>query len=72
MPVALAVGPASVVAAVLVPAGLMMIWTMDVRQGWALQVPGVFRLLWSAGPAAATYAYYLRRRGVCRFCGPGG
>jgi hypothetical protein len=72
VPVALAVVPASVVAAVLVPAGLMMIWTMDVRQGWALQVPSVFWLLWSAGLAAATYAYYLRRRGVCRFCGLGG
>ncbi|GAA3265463.1 hypothetical protein GCM10020218_001410 [Dactylosporangium vinaceum] len=71
VPVALAVVPASLVAAVLVPAGLMMLWTMDVRDGWALRVPSVFWLLWSVGLAIATYAYYLRRRGTCRRCGRG-
>ncbi|MFJ8581454.1 NYN domain-containing protein [Micromonospora sp. NPDC093277] len=72
VPLALAVVPASIVSIVLVPAGLMMLWAVDVRHGWALQVPSIFWLLWSAGLGGATYAYYLRRRSACQLCGQGG
>ncbi|GGN72958.1 hypothetical protein GCM10010112_41850 [Actinoplanes lobatus] len=72
VPPALAVVPASIVAVVLVPAGLMMVWDPDIGDGWALRAPSILWLFWSAGLAAATYAYHLRRRGFCRACGRGG
>lgn len=71
VPVALAVVPASIVAVAVIPAGLMMFWTMDARDGWALYLPGMLWLAWGAGLGGATIAYYLRRRGVCRHCGRG-
>jgi hypothetical protein len=71
VPVALAVAPASIVAVAVIPAGLMMFWTMDARDGWALYLPSMLWLVWGAGLGGATIAYYLRRRGVCRHCGRG-
>ena len=71
VPVALAVVPASIVSVILVPAGLMPLWTPAVRESWALWVPSLFWVLWAAALGTATFAYYLRRRGVCRYCGAG-
>jgi len=69
VPVPLAVVPASMVAVAVIPAGLMMFWTMDAGDGWALYLPGMLWVLWGAGLAVATVAYYLRRRPACRYCG---
>ncbi|WP_433295883.1 NYN domain-containing protein [Actinoplanes sp. CA-030573] len=68
VPPALAIVPASIVAVTVIPAGLMILWTMDVRDGWALYVPSLLWLAWGAGLGAATFAYYLRRRPACRYC----
>jgi hypothetical protein len=71
VPPALAVVPASIVSIVIIPAGLMMLWTTDTRDSWALYVPSLLWLVWGAGLGAATIAYHLRRRGACRHCGQG-
>jgi hypothetical protein len=71
VPPALAIVPASTVAVTLIPAGLMMFWTTDVRHSWALYVPSLLWLAWGVGLGAATLAYHLRRRGACRHCGQG-
>lgn len=72
VPPALAVVPASIVSVVLIPAGLMMLWTTSTRGSWALYVPSLLWLVWAGGLGVATYTYHLRRRGPCRHCGAGG
>ncbi|KNB52301.1 hypothetical protein [Streptomyces caatingaensis] len=67
---ATAIVPASVVALVLVPGGLMNLRHMD-WELWATNGPGVFWALWGVALGAATLAYYLRRRGRCVRCGRG-
>jgi hypothetical protein len=68
VPPALAVIPASIVAVVLIPAGLM-----NVRLGvdpatWAMNVPGMLWIVWGTALGAAVCAYALRRRGTCGHC----
>ncbi|WP_329089106.1 hypothetical protein [Streptosporangium sp. NBC_01469] len=68
VPPALAVIPASIVAVVLIPAGLM-----NVRMGvdlatWGANAPGMLWVVWGAALGAAACAYGLRRRGTCRYC----
>lgn len=77
VPVGLAVWPASLVAVVVMPAGISMIGmfaaggpvSADLATNWAAIVPEFFWPLWSVALGAATYAYWLRRRGTCRTCG---
>ncbi|MFG1840759.1 NYN domain-containing protein [Micromonospora sp. NPDC049175] len=71
VPPALAVIPASIVAVTIIPAGLMFLWTPEVRGTWAVHVPSIFWIAWGVGLGAATIAYHLRRRGACRRCGLG-
>ncbi len=71
VPPLLAIIPASLVAVVLIPAGLMNAQMPIYADNWALNLPGVLWVLWGAGLGAATYAYYLRRRTTCRRCGRG-
>lgn len=71
VPPALAIVPASVVAVVLIPAGLMMVWDPGIADGWGLRLPSVAWVLWGVALGAATIAYHLRRRGACRHCGRG-
>ncbi|MGW4638157.1 hypothetical protein ACWEN6_06505 [Sphaerisporangium sp. NPDC004334] len=68
VPPALAVIPASVIAVVLIPAGLM-----NVRMGvdlasWGANAPSMPWIVWGAALGAAACAYALRRRGTCRHC----
>jgi hypothetical protein len=71
VPPLLAILPASLVAVVLIPAGLMNAQLPTDADHWAVNLPGVLWVLWGAGLGAATYAYYLRRRTSCRRCGRG-
>jgi hypothetical protein len=71
IPPALAIVPASLVAVVLVPGGLMNIRMEIDAGGWGVSVPGMLWLGWAVALGAATLAYHLRRRGVCRHCGRG-
>lgn len=71
VPPALATVPASLVAVVLIPAGLMMVWDPEISDGWGLRLPSVAWVLWGAALGAATIAYHWRRRGACRHCGQG-
>lgn len=81
VPIGLAVVPAAIVSVVLASAGLMF-----VRFGLAGELgdnfpgggedvaawlPEMFWPLWAVGLAAAAYAYWLRRRGNCRYCARG-
>jgi hypothetical protein len=68
---ALAIVPAAIVSVVVIPAGLMMLWTPQPRDGWALYVPSLLWLVWGLGLGAAAFTYHLRRRGICRHCGQG-
>ena len=78
VPVGLAVVPATVVSVVLASAGLMYVRLAVTGQIAAMfpgenadvaaWLPEMFWPLWAAALAAATYAYWLRRRGVCRYC----
>ena len=70
VPPLLAIIPASVVAVVLIPAGLMNA-QLPAADSWAVNLPGVLWVLWGTGLGTATYAYYLRRRTSCRRCGRG-
>ncbi|MGC4880666.1 NYN domain-containing protein [Micromonospora sp. DT43] len=72
VPPALAIVPASLVAVVLIPAGLMMLWDLELHDGWGLRLPSVPWVLWGVALGAATITYHLRRRGACRHCGQGG
>ncbi|MEU4194572.1 NYN domain-containing protein [Kribbella sp. NPDC026611] len=71
VPPLLAIVPASIVAVVLIPAGLMNAQLPLDGDNWALNAPGILWVVWGAGLGAATYAYYLRRRTTCRRCGRG-
>ncbi|EXG81107.1 hypothetical protein [Cryptosporangium arvum] len=72
VPPALAVVPASVVAIVLIPAGLMVVWTPELRGGgWAMSVPALLWIVWGVALGAATIAYHRRRRGTCTHCSSG-
>ncbi|GHC47196.1 NYN domain-containing protein [Streptomyces cinnamoneus] len=65
---ATAIVPAGVVALVLIPAGLMNIRHIDTEM-WATNGPGVFWAVWGLALGAATFGYWLRRRGRCSRCG---
>ncbi|OIJ96029.1 hypothetical protein [Streptomyces colonosanans] len=67
---ATAIVPASIVAVVLVPAGLMAIRGYDAGM-WGTLGPAVFWAVWGMALGVATYGYHLRRRGSCRHCGRG-
>lgn len=73
IPPSRAIVPASIVAVVLMPAGLMNIRLPGDNAGseWGLAMPGTLWVVWGAALGAATYAYYLRRRTTCRRCGRG-
>ncbi|MFF2148852.1 NYN domain-containing protein [Kitasatospora sp. NPDC058190] len=64
---ATAIVPASIVAIVLIPGGMMNIRHYDAAMP-GTNGPGIFWILWGAALGAATYAYYLRRRGECKYC----
>jgi len=74
VPIWLAVVPATWVAVILVQAGFrIVVWTAAddlsvTADTWGLGLPGVSLLPWGLALGAATYAYYLRRRGPCRYC----
>ncbi|MEU4221015.1 NYN domain-containing protein [Actinoplanes sp. NPDC026623] len=72
IPPALAVVPAAVVAAALIPAGLMNLRIPTRLDGWAINVPGMLWTVWGAALGTAAYLYFLRRRAACRRCGNGG
>lgn len=72
VPIKLAVIPATMVAVALVPAGLMNNLGLPFDpDNWAVTVPGMFMTPWALALGAATLAYYLRRRSVCKRCGRG-
>ena len=71
VPPSRAIVPASVVALVLIPAGLMNLRMPFEPDNWALTAPGALSVVWGAALGAATHAYYLRRRTTCRRCGRG-
>jgi hypothetical protein len=66
VPPPLAVIPASIVAIVLIPAGMMNVRMGVEPAAWATNAPGMLWVVWGAGLGAAAYAYHLRRRGACR------
>ncbi|ADB34609.1 hypothetical protein Kfla_5603 [Kribbella flavida DSM 17836] len=70
VPPSRAIVPAAVVAVVLIPAGLMNLRLPggNLSSEWGLAMPGVLWIVWGAALGAATYAYYLRRRGTCARC----
>ena len=78
VPVGLAVVPATLVAVAVLPAGVSMI-ALGFSEGmlgldaetWGAVGPALLWPLWSAALGAATYAYWLRRRGTCGACGRG-
>lgn len=81
VPPALAIVPAGLVAVVVTSAGFMF-WRVTLRGGfdlgsfgtitvvdaWAAVLPELLWPLWGAALGAATFAYYLRRRGPCPDC----
>jgi hypothetical protein len=71
IPPLLAIIPASVVAVVLIPAGLMNSQLPLDGDNWAINAPGILWIVWGAALGTATYAYYLRRRTACSRCGRG-
>ena len=71
VPSLLAIIPASIVAVVLIPAGLMNTQLPLDGDNWAINAPGILWIVWGAALGAATYAYYLRRRTTCARCGRG-
>ncbi|MFI0737649.1 NYN domain-containing protein [Streptomyces sp. NPDC021100] len=62
-----AVVPATVVALVLVPGGLMNARTVTAEM-WGANGPGILWTVWGLALGAATLAYHLRRRGACAHC----
>lgn len=76
VPVLLAVVPATIVAVAVLPAGLSLV-AVGLGEGelaltadrWGAVGPTLLWPLWSVALGAATYAYWLRRRGTCRTCG---
>ncbi|MFF2650669.1 hypothetical protein [Streptomyces sp. NPDC058045] len=77
VPPALAVVPASLVSVMVTSAGIMYIRLHfqgafdDVRHNWGATVPETIWPVWGIALAAATLAYYFRRRGACKNCGRG-
>jgi hypothetical protein len=71
VPPRLAIIPASIVAVVLIPAGLMNTQAPLGGDMWATNGPGILWILWGTALGVATYAYYLRRRTTCSRCGRG-
>lgn len=77
VPVALAVIPAALISILIISAGLMFIRLAVTgvfeeffgSDNPATYVPELFWPLWGLALAAATLAYYYRRRGRCRYCG---
>jgi hypothetical protein len=82
VPIPFAVVPASLVAVLVMTAGLMFVrLTLTGRLGailgegvlsaenWAALAPELLWPLWGAALGAATLAYYYRRRGKCEHCG---
>ncbi|MFJ8249173.1 NYN domain-containing protein [Streptomyces sp. NPDC094466] len=67
---ATAVVPAGIVALALVPGGLMAVRGFELTS-WGITGPAILWAVWGVALGAATYLYYLRRRGVCRSCGQG-
>ncbi|GEK87447.1 hypothetical protein [Microbacterium aerolatum] len=72
VPVRLAVIPATLVAVVVLPAGMTVVGNaMQDGMGsfgadtWGAILPPMMWPLWSVALGAATYAYWLRRRGTC-------
>ncbi len=76
VPVGLAVIPATLVAVAVLPAGIS-VTAMGLQSGivtaelWGAVGPAFLWPLWSVALGAATYAYWLRRRGACRACRQG-
>jgi hypothetical protein len=74
VPVLLAVGPATVVAVAVLPAGFTLIAGVldgDLELGaggLAAFGPAFLWPVWSVLLGAATFAYWLRRRGACQVC----
>jgi hypothetical protein len=76
-----AIIPASLVAVLVTTAGLHAIRAQVLGyfpegaglggENWGATAPGLLWPLWGVALAAATYAYYLRRRGRCNRCGRG-
>ncbi|WP_330330495.1 NYN domain-containing protein [Streptomyces sp. NBC_00536] len=64
---ATAVIPATVIAVVLVPAGVMAVRAFEAAS-WGITGPAILWVVWGAALGAATYLYHLRRRGQCRSC----
>jgi hypothetical protein len=71
VPPRLAIIPASIVAVVLIPAGLMNLEAPIDPGNWAINGPGILWTVWGTALGIATYAYYLRRRTTCSRCGRG-
>jgi hypothetical protein len=71
VPPLLAIIPASLIAVVLIPAGLMNSQLPLSGDNWAINAPGMLWVIWGSALGAATYAYYLRRRTTCARCGRG-
>ncbi|EME97625.1 NYN domain-containing protein [Streptomyces mobaraensis NBRC 13819 = DSM 40847] len=63
-----AVVPATTVALVLVPGGLMNARHVTAEM-WGANGPGILWTVWGLALGAATLAYHLRRRGACARCG---
>ncbi|CAM5531945.1 hypothetical protein STENM223S_01139 [Streptomyces tendae] len=77
VPLALAVVPASLVSVLVTTAGIMYIRLHfqgafdDPKHNWGATVPETIWPVWGVALAAATLAYYFRRRGACKRCGRG-
>ncbi|GAB3536239.1 hypothetical protein GCM10027403_16330 [Arthrobacter tecti] len=78
VPVLLAVIPASLISVVVVPAGaeIIRLFTAGITGGipfdaenWATGAPAFLWIVWGPLLAAATLAYFLKRRGECGICG---
>ncbi len=75
VPSALAIVPGLVMSVVLTSMGvselrLLLNGEIEIEE-WGINGPGALWPLWGPALAAATYAYYLRRRQVCQHCGRG-
>jgi hypothetical protein len=74
VPVAVVVVPATLVALLVMSAGLGMMSNVGVffdelgAQGWLVGIHALWPL-WSLALGVAAYAYCLRRRGRCKACG---
>lgn len=76
VPPALAIVPASIVSVIVTSSGLEDVRislvptnTFPIELTWSTLGPTLLWPIWGIALAAATYAYYLRRRGQCQYCG---